>query len=89
MMAEIQNEMEQTNSDTKMVISARLGPRGASFFPERTLIMTEDEAEEYHKEQINWLAQTEADMVSKIKYFFNFLTIRELHFDPYVKFVLL
>lgn len=49
-----------------MVIAPRVGPRGDSYFPERTLIMTEEEAEEYHSQQINWLAETEADMVMSV-----------------------
>ena len=70
MLAEIRKEMEEnpestesTNTGTKMVLSGRLGPRGDGYFPEKTLIMTEAEAEEYHSQQIGWFAQTEADMV--------------------------
>ena len=69
MLAELRNEMEK-NVDTKMVISARVGPRGDCFFPEKSLMMTEAEAEEYHSQQINWLAKTEADMVMNMTYHF-------------------
>ena len=62
LVAGIRNEMKK-NVANQMVISPRVGPRGDSYFPERTLIMTEEEAEEYHSQQINWLAETEADMV--------------------------
>jgi homocysteine S-methyltransferase len=55
---------DSTNTGTKMVISGRLGPRGLSYFPNKSLIMTETEAEEYHSQQIGWFAETEADMVS-------------------------
>ena len=81
MLAEIRKEMEEnpeptesTNTETKMVLSGRLGPRGDGYFPEKTLIMTEAEAEEYHSQQIEWFAQTEADMVR--------MTIQYQHMSP-------
>jgi homocysteine S-methyltransferase len=79
MLAEIRREMEKKsetdlpNTGTKMVISGRFGPRGDGYFPEKTLIMTEAEAEEYHSQQIGWFAETEADMVSRALQFFKTL----------------
>ena len=45
-----------------VVISGNLGPRGDGYRPDMS--MTASEAETYHAEQINWFAETEADMIA-------------------------
>ena len=50
------------NSQTQMVISGCIGPRGDGY--QVTAHMTPKEAEAYHFDQIRTLSQTEADMVS-------------------------
>jgi S-methylmethionine-dependent homocysteine/selenocysteine methylase len=62
MAAEIRRKMEAP-PDTKIVLVGKIGPRGDSFFPDKSRLMTSKEAEEYHSQQINWLAATEVDMV--------------------------
>jgi S-methylmethionine-dependent homocysteine/selenocysteine methylase len=47
-----------------MVISGCVGPRGDGYDPAR--VMSEDEAERYHAEQVGVFAMTAADMVSAI-----------------------
>jgi S-methylmethionine-dependent homocysteine/selenocysteine methylase len=47
-----------------VVISAAIGPRGDAYNPDR--IMTPDEAEDYHSEQIETLADTAADLVTAL-----------------------
>jgi S-methylmethionine-dependent homocysteine/selenocysteine methylase len=47
-----------------MVISGCIGPRGDGYNPAQ--LMSEDEAERYHAEQIGVFAQTAADMVTAI-----------------------
>jgi homocysteine S-methyltransferase len=45
-----------------IVIEAIIGPRGDAYAPESW--MTAEEAYHYHREQIEWLAQSEADMIT-------------------------
>ena len=47
-----------------MVISGCIGPRGDGYNP--SSLMSVDEAERYHNEQIKVFANTEADMVTAI-----------------------
>lgn len=47
-----------------MVISGCVGPRGDGYDP--GIVMSADEAQSYHREQINVFAGTEADMVTAI-----------------------
>ena len=46
---------------TKVVISGCIGPRGDGYIP--TQLMSEGQAEDYHREQIETFAETAADMV--------------------------
>jgi len=55
----IRNEYE--DDKTTVVISGMIGPRGDGYDPKN--FMTEEEAEEYHRLQIETLAKTNADMV--------------------------
>jgi homocysteine S-methyltransferase len=47
-----------------MLISAAIGPRGDAYSPET--VMTADEAQHYHAQQIQTLASTEADLVTAL-----------------------
>jgi S-methylmethionine-dependent homocysteine/selenocysteine methylase len=55
---------EYENKQSPMVISGCIGPRGDGYNPSR--VMSVDEAEQYHSEQIKVFAKTEADMVTAI-----------------------
>jgi S-methylmethionine-dependent homocysteine/selenocysteine methylase len=55
---------EYARHGTTMVISGCVGPRGDGYDPAR--VMSEDEAERYHAEQVGVFAMTAADMVSAI-----------------------
>jgi len=59
---EIRDELEPEG--TPWVISGCVGPRGDGYSPEH--VMSEREAEEYHQEEIETLADTAADMVCAI-----------------------
>lgn len=52
----------EARTDRPIVISGNIGPRGDGYQPDRA--MTAAEAEAYHGEQIGWLTETDADMVS-------------------------
>ncbi|WP_298435263.1 homocysteine S-methyltransferase family protein [uncultured Jannaschia sp.] len=54
----------ETPAVRPVVISGNIGPRGDGYAPDTT--MTEDESQAYHAEQIGWLAQTDADMVTAV-----------------------
>jgi len=45
-----------------IVLNAVIGPRGDAYAPDGTL--SAREAEEYHAEQIGWLAETQVDMIT-------------------------
>lgn len=53
---------EHESATSPIVLNALVGPKGDAYAPD-TLIGT-DEAEDYHAEQMGWLAETSADMVS-------------------------
>lgn len=57
---EFRQEFESESSP--MVISACIGPRGDGYIPGQK--MSAEEAEAYHREQVEWLADTVADFVS-------------------------
>ncbi len=59
---EIRNEYE--TEKTRMVISGCIGPRGDGYVP--TDLMTEDEAEQYHLNQITTFRDADADLVTAI-----------------------
>lgn len=54
------------NNEKPIVINAAIGPRGDAYRPE-TLISVE-EAEDYFAEQIEWLVDSEADMVTALTF---------------------
>ena len=62
MLEEIREDYEGKN--TKMVISGCVGPRGDGYDP--GVVMSEEEAEDYHAAQIRTFAATAADLVSAI-----------------------
>jgi S-methylmethionine-dependent homocysteine/selenocysteine methylase len=62
MLEEIRSETEFNG--TRVVISGCLGPRGDGYQPGN--MMSDREAEVYHREQVETFAQTAADMVSAI-----------------------
>jgi len=49
-----------------IVLNAIVGPRGDAYAPEAELAV--DEAEAYHAQQLEWLAGTEADMVTAMTF---------------------
>lgn len=53
---------EYASADFPMVVSGAIGPRGDGYAPE--LLMSPDEAEAYHAEQIGGFAQCGAEMVT-------------------------
>jgi homocysteine S-methyltransferase len=59
-MASMRDEFEAP--ETPIVISGNIGPRGDGYKPDQ--IMSAKEAQDYHAEQINVFAATEADLVS-------------------------
>ena len=59
-MAELRDEYETAHSP--IVISGNIGPRGDGYQPGK--LMSADEAQAYHAEQIAVFADTAADLVS-------------------------
>ena len=55
---------EYENSASKFVISGCIGPRGDGYSPKH--IMSVDESEDYHSQQIESLSKTDADMVTAL-----------------------
>lgn len=55
---------EGLDEGSPVVISAAIGPRGDAYNPDR--LMTPEEAESYHSEQIATLADTAADLVTAL-----------------------
>jgi len=62
LLEEIRSEF--ANEKTKVVISGCVGPRGDGYIP--TQAMSEENAEAYHREQVETFAGTAADMVTAI-----------------------
>ena len=62
LMSEIRADYQSETSP--MVISGCIGPRGDGYIP--TAVMSAEEAERYHRTQIDTFSQTEADMVTAI-----------------------
>jgi len=52
--------------DTPMVVGGDIGPRGDAYKQGRK--MTAEEAEEYHSEQIGWLKEAGADMITAVTF---------------------
>jgi S-methylmethionine-dependent homocysteine/selenocysteine methylase len=61
---EMLEAIREEYADTTMAISGCLGPRGDGYDPAH--VMSEEEAERYHAEQIRIFAATAADMVTAI-----------------------
>lgn len=61
MMSDLRSE---ATSDRPIVVSGNLGPRGDGYVADTA--MTAEAAQAYHAEQIGWLAQTDADLVTAI-----------------------
>jgi homocysteine S-methyltransferase len=75
-------ELEQTNHDAvafiaelrdafasnsaPIVLNAVVGPRGDAYAPEESVAI--DEAREYHRQQLQWLTDTEVDMVTGLTF---------------------
>ena len=57
---------EFSASEQPIVLNALIGPRGDAYAPEAAVTATE--AEQYHAQQIGWLAATEVDMVSALTF---------------------
>lgn len=61
LLCQVRDEYE--SEDSKMVISARVGPRGDGYVVDTSKMMSPSEAHEYHQQQINWLADTNIDVL--------------------------
>jgi S-methylmethionine-dependent homocysteine/selenocysteine methylase len=61
---ELMHELRNSHEDdaTPIVISGNLGPRGDGYDPGE--VMTPEEAETYHAEQVGWLMEAGVDMIS-------------------------
>lgn len=57
---------ERFDGGAPIVINAVIGPRGDAYRPDRQI--PADEAEAYYAEQLGWLAETEADMVTGLTF---------------------
>ncbi len=55
------SQVREQNTDVPIVLCAQVGPRGDGYAPAE--LMTAEEAEIYHSEQIKTLSQTEADFI--------------------------
>ena len=60
----VEIRMELSESTGPVVISAAIGPRGDAYNPDH--LMTPEEAEDYHSEQIRTLVDTAADLVTAL-----------------------
>ena len=57
---------EFSGNSKPIVLNGNIGPRGDAYAPETTLAARD--AEEYHANQIGWLAETEIDMVTALTF---------------------
>nr|WP_298412679.1 homocysteine S-methyltransferase family protein [uncultured Halomonas sp.] len=57
---------EFAGNEGPIVLNAVIGPKGDAYAPETAI--TEIEAEEYHAQQIRWLAETEIEMISALTF---------------------
>jgi len=57
---------KSTANDEPIVLNAIIGPRGDAYAPDR--LQAADEAEDYHRTQLEWLADTDADMVTALTF---------------------
>jgi len=67
LMADVQREFDSPAMPT--VLSGCIGPRGDAYNP--ATMMTEKEAEEYHRDQIRTYSETDADMISALTMSYN------------------
>ncbi len=64
LIAELRNEF--SGNSKPIVLNGVIGPRGDAYAPEAKVAARE--AEEYHAEQISWLAETDVDMVTALTF---------------------
>jgi len=57
---------EYADNNKPIVLNGLVGPRGDAYAPEAEVAA--HEAEEYHAKQINWLAETDVDMVTALTF---------------------
>ena len=57
---------DRAKNPQPVVLNAVIGPRGDAYRPERKI--GADEAEHYYAEQLEWLAETDADMVTGLTF---------------------
>jgi S-methylmethionine-dependent homocysteine/selenocysteine methylase len=57
---------EFSNNAKPIVLNALIGPRGDAYAPDQMIAASE--AEDYHAQQMGWLADTEVDMVSALTF---------------------
>lgn len=57
---------EYAGNQRPIVLNGVIGPRGDAYTPESSIHA--DEAEEYHAQQVGWLAETEVDMLTAMTF---------------------
>ena len=57
---------EYASNRAPIVLNAVIGPRGDAYAPEE--LVAAKESEEYHSQQLRWIADTEADMVTALTF---------------------
>jgi S-methylmethionine-dependent homocysteine/selenocysteine methylase len=57
---------EFSSNSKPIVLNGVIGPRGDAYAPEAELAV--DEAEDYHSKQVQWLAETEVDMITGLTF---------------------
>lgn len=58
---------DEFNTNSKpIVLNGNIGPRGDAYAPEAKLAA--NEAEDYHSQQVGWLAETEVDMITGLTF---------------------
>ena len=57
---------EYSSNTGPIVLNAIIGPRGDAYAPEESVAA--EEAREYHTQQLQWLAETDADMVTAMTF---------------------
>ncbi len=62
----IANLRNSCGNKQPIVLNASLGPRGDAYAPDYRI--TAKEAEDYHAQQINWLAETPVDMITAMTF---------------------
>ncbi|QDP02299.1 homocysteine S-methyltransferase family protein [Thalassotalea sp. PS06] len=62
--ARLRNEFSE--NEQPIVLNALIGPKGDAYSPEE--MISADDAEKYHAQQIGWLAETDVDMVTALTF---------------------